>query len=343
MLQAGFAEVDVAVDHAGHHEQTARIESAPAAASGLRSATIAISPPAMPMSAGRRPADVTSVPLRIVISSATMASVKHQPRADPLLGFYGPDSMMWRINREAVLLGAGPAALLLQVAHPLVADGVAQHSTFEHDPFARLRGTIATTMDLVFGDGTAAERAIRRLNSCPCLVRGAGYRALDPELLLWVQATLIVTSVRAYSRWVAPLNGAKREQFWQEARSVGIRLGIPSRMQPGRLAGTGRLLAADACARRPDPRRATARRLAPLIVRPPLPLLPGPLIDLLALPGLALLPDRLRSEFAITWNERRAMTARALDLSVRGWVHAVPGRPRWMPQANAAYARLRPG
>ena len=65
------------------------------------------------------------------------------PRADPLLGFYGPDSMMWRINREAVLLGAGPTALLLQIAHPLVAEGVAHHSTFEADPFKRLHGTIS--------------------------------------------------------------------------------------------------------------------------------------------------------------------------------------------------------
>ena len=129
----------------------------------------------------------------------------------PVLGFYGPDSMMWRINREAVLLGAGPTALLLQIAHPLVAEGVAQHSTFAADPFKRLHGTITTTMDLVFGDGVAADRAVRKLNGVHASVRGAvadqdaqrlaeRYRALDPELLLWVQTTLIVTSVRAYQQ-----------------------------------------------------------------------------------------------------------------------------------------------
>ena len=134
--------------------------------------------------------------------------------------------MMWKINREAVLLGAGPAALLLQIAHPLVAEGVAQHSTFEQDPFARLRGTLITTMDLVFGDGRRAEAAVRRLNSVHAGVRGPGYRALDPALLLWVQVTLIKTSVEAYSRWVAPLSNDEMERFWQEARSVGTRLGI---------------------------------------------------------------------------------------------------------------------
>ena len=101
------------------------------------------------------------------------------PRPDPVLGFYGPDSMMWRINREAVLLGAGPAATLLQVAHPLIAEGVAQHSDFQGDPFGRLRRTLATTMDLVFGDGATAERALRRLNSVHASVRGP---VADPDI-----------------------------------------------------------------------------------------------------------------------------------------------------------------
>src|SRR3954454_15058163 len=156
----------------------------------------------------RRSSAVTTVPLRRIRSKATMASVNERVRADPVLGFYGPDSMMWKINREAVLLGAGPAALLLQVAHPSVAQGVAEHSNFESDPFGRLRRTLMTTMDLVFGDGRRAEAAVRRLNTIHAGVRGEDYRALDPALLLWVQVTLIKTSVEAYSRWVGPLSAA---------------------------------------------------------------------------------------------------------------------------------------
>jgi uncharacterized protein (DUF2236 family) len=265
------------------------------------------------------------------------------PRADPLLGFYGPDSLMWRINREAVLLGAGPTALLLQIAHPSVARGVADHSSFETDPFARLHGTIRTTMDLVFGDGRAAERAVRRLNGIHAGVRGEGYRALDPQLLLWVQVTLIVTSVRAYGRWVGPLSLAEKERFWQEARSVGVRLGItPSHSPPTwtALAAYWReMLAADG----PLQVGETARRLAPLIIRPPLAVLPPPLVDLLALPGRALLPARLRAEFGIRWDDRRAAAARALDLAIRGWVRAMPAPVRSMPQATAAYRRAARG
>lgn len=275
-----------------------------------------------------------------------------EPVAQRTLGFYGPDSMMWRINREAVLLGAGPTALLLQVAHPLVAEGVAHHSDFEADPFKRLHGTIRTTMDLVFGDGVAAERAVRRLNGIHAGVRGRSldpgaaavaesYRALDPELLLWVQVTLIVTSVRAYQRWVGHLSAAEREQFWQEARRVGVRLGIPLSVSPtdwpALTAYWHKMLAPDGPIRVTQ----TARRLAPLIVRPPLPLAPAPVVDLLALPGLAFLPPRLRREYGIAWDSRRERLARLLGVAVRLWTAVVPAGWRSMPQARAAYRRAR--
>jgi uncharacterized protein (DUF2236 family) len=277
-----------------------------------------------------------------------------RPVADPVLGFYGPETQMWRINREAVLLGSGPAALLLQIAHPLVAEGVAAHSDFRADPFRRLRRTLRTTMDLVFGDGATAEEAVRRLNGIHAGVRGDvldpatrsatgtdTYRALAPELLLWVQATLIVTSVRAYERWVGPVSTVERERFWQEARSVGTRMGIPLEVSPP---DWGSLEAWFADMLRPGGPvtvTPTALALAPDIVRPPLPFVPGPVVDLLALPGLALLPDRLRDEFAIGWSSRRERLADALGVAVRTWVTVVPRDWRAMPQARAADRRAR--
>jgi uncharacterized protein (DUF2236 family) len=250
-----------------------------------------------------------------------------------------------------VLLGAGPAALLLQIAHPMVAEGVAQHSTFEQDPFARLRGTLITTMDMVFGDGTTAERAVRRLNSVHRTVRGAvedpvarvvadSYRALDPALLLWVQVTLIKTSVEAYSRWVGRLTAEERERFWQEARTVGVRLGIGLAQSPDSwpaLEDYWRSMLADDGPIHATP---TARRLSPLILRPPLPLLPARVVDLLGMPGLALVPPRLRDEFGIGCSARDEAVANALSAAVRRWTSVVPGPPRWMPQARAAYRRV---
>jgi len=269
-----------------------------------------------------------------------MASLMERATADPVLGFYGPDSMMWKINREAVLLGAGPAALLLQVAHPSVARGVAEHSNFKDDPSGRLRRTLVTTMDLVFGDGATSEAAVRRLNGVHAGVRGEGYRALDPELLLWVQVTLIRMSVEGYSRWVRALTDDERERFWQEARTVGVRLGIPLTKSPADWSALtdywDTMLSDDG----PIHPTKTARDLAPMILRPPLPLVPARVVNLLGMPGLALLPPQLRHEFGIAWTPRDAEVAAVATRVVRAWTGVVPGPPRWMPQARAAYRRI---
>ena len=248
---------------------------------------------------------------------------------------------MWRINREAVLLGAGPTALLLQIAHPSVAQGVAEHSAFEADPFRRLHGTISTTMDLVFGDASAANAAVRRLNGVHATVRGDGYRALDPELLLWVQATLIVTSVRAYHRWVRHLTRPELDLFWDEARSVGVRLGIPLSLSPrdwSALMAYWRRMLSD---RGPIHPTATAKRLAPAIIRPPLARVPGLAVDALALPGLALLPPRLRREYGIAWDSAKELAALSAGKLIRAWAKTVPAPLRSMPQARDAYRRVK--
>src|SRR6185503_3372914 len=79
-------------------------------------------------------------------------------------GLYGPSSEAWRLNREAMLLlGAGPRALLLQLAHPLVAAGVADHSDFRADPWRRLQATLRSYLRIVYGTATAARAEIRRL------------------------------------------------------------------------------------------------------------------------------------------------------------------------------------
>jgi uncharacterized protein (DUF2236 family) len=274
-------------------------------------------------------------------------------RADRARGFYGPGTRTWRINREAVLLAAGPAALLLQVAHPLVAEGVAQHSEFEADPFGRLRRTLATTMDIVFGDAATAERAVSRLNRVHAGVRGevtdreariltgaAAYRALDPELLLWVQATLVVTSVHAYERWVGRLTAEDREAFWAEARRVGTAMGIPLSVSPPDWASLERYWDGMLGAGGPVRVTPTARMLAPRIVRPPLPIVPGWAVTLAALPGLSLLPHRIRAEYGIAWGTRRERLAGWLGRGVRLWIRVTPHAWRAMPQARAAEARV---
>ena len=94
-------------------------------------------------------------------------------RGDP--GLFGPSSEAWRLDREAMLLlGAGPRALLLQIAHPAVAAGVAEHSNFREDPWRRLDGTIRSYLTIVYGSTPAARAEVRRLNELHRGISGIG-------------------------------------------------------------------------------------------------------------------------------------------------------------------------
>ena len=77
-------------------------------------------------------------------------------------GLFGPDSLTWRVNREGALLLGGGRALLLQVAHPLVAAGVSQHSNYREDPFGRLYRTLDTVTTIVFGSASDAKAVAAR-------------------------------------------------------------------------------------------------------------------------------------------------------------------------------------
>ena len=131
--------------------------------------------------------------------------------ASDVAGLYGPDSEAWRLNREAMLLlGAGPRALLLQIAHPAVAAGVNDHSDFRADPWRRLSGTLRSYLTIVYGSAGAARAEIRRLNALHRGIVGPGYAARDPALSLWVHATLIESTMAVADAWLEPLPRDRR-------------------------------------------------------------------------------------------------------------------------------------
>src|SRR3954447_25720474 len=143
------------------------------------------------------------------------------------VGLYGPDSESWRVNREAVLLlASGPRALLFQLAHPLVAEGVDQHSDFRRDPWTRLERTTRSYFRIVYGSTRTARAEIRHLNAFYREIRGSvsdsvartrfgeQYAARDPELSLWVHATLIESVLAAHESWIAPLTPSDRRRYY---------------------------------------------------------------------------------------------------------------------------------
>src|SRR5688500_14670677 len=116
--------------------------------------------------------------------------------------YFSPDSIFWRVNREGLMVLSGPRALLLELAHPLVAAGVAEHSDFRRNPWGRLFRTVGVMTALNFKPYRQARSAAQHTRKCHTRVQGrltedvgpylAGtpYRADDPFLQLWVLATL---------------------------------------------------------------------------------------------------------------------------------------------------------
>src|SRR2546427_8601841 len=131
-------------------------------------------------------------------------------------GLYAEDSITRRVSRENILLLGGGRALLMQLAHPKVAAGVDDHSDFRKHPIRRLRRTVHMTMAIVFGERETALAAARSVNQVHARVRGDGYSALDPDLLLWVHATLVDSALVTYQAFVGRLTSREREDFYQE-------------------------------------------------------------------------------------------------------------------------------
>jgi uncharacterized protein (DUF2236 family) len=142
-------------------------------------------------------------------------------------GLFGPGSAMWRINRERVVLLGGPAAAVLQVAHPMVARGVARHSRFREDSVGRL----ARTLDAVYGVAFGTDDEVRRIESAVARaharVRGDGYSAFDPAAQKWVMATLIMGSASMFERYVGPIPRTELDRLLEENDRFGAVFGLP--------------------------------------------------------------------------------------------------------------------
>src|SRR5436305_10356311 len=120
-------------------------------------------------------------------------------------GLFPADSVIRRVYADSVCgMGAG-TALLLQLAHPSIARGVHDHSDYENRPLDRLFGTFLAVNAVVFGSRRDAEQMRTAIGRVHARVTGPGYRALDPDLPLWVNATLLGTAVQFYERLIRPL------------------------------------------------------------------------------------------------------------------------------------------
>ena len=220
-------------------------------------------------------------------------------------GLFPDDSTIRRVNRENVLLLGGGRALLMQLAHPKVAAGVDEHSDFRRAPIRRLRRTIGIIMAVVFGDRQTALAAARSINQAHGRVRGAGYHAQDPDLLLWVHATLVDTSLVTYEAFVHRLSPGEAETFYQEMKTLGEVLGIPSQKFPDSLADFNAYMDASMGDQGPVRVEPLARELARHVLRPRLRLVPGGAMIPFEIVTTGLLPASLREQYGLAWGRRQ--------------------------------------
>ena len=137
-------------------------------------------------------------------------------------GYFGPDSMMWQVNKEITVLFGGARALLMHAAHPLIAAGARQTSFYQRDPWKRLIRTLSLQNSLTFGTKEEADESANRINKLHEVIKGTDeitgevYDALDDEQLLWVHACLQISSIYFYELTVKELTEVEKDQYHLE-------------------------------------------------------------------------------------------------------------------------------
>lgn len=238
------------------------------------------------------------------------------------------DALIARVNEEpAILLGAG-RALLLQLAHPHVAAGVAEHSDFQHNPFKRLQGTLEAVYTMVYGPADLADGVGERVQWIHTFVRSDVYEANDPANLLWVHATLLDSALSCYEAVVRPLTEVERETYYQEMVVVAERFGCPRDKQPATHADFQDYW---------DKQVATmtvsdeGRKLVRDVIEPRLPLrldVPlRPALNAFRIATLGSTPEAIRAQLGYSWSERDQRRYDRIYAFARGYHRVVP---RWL-------------
>ena len=266
-------------------------------------------------------------------------------------GWFGPGSQVWRVWREKLLLLGGPTALLLQLAHPLIAAGVAAHSSFRHDPLRRLRGTLDTTLTVAFGDRQQALTAAARVGklhqrvqgrlpvASGCFPAGTVYHASDPHLALWVHATLVMVALDVTNQFISSLSLEQRADYYQQSKPFAMLFGVTEQVLPDSYVAfetylqrmvQGPELAVDQ----------TAQELAAAVFDGWLLALPHPPAVATRLLTAGLLPARFQEGFGLAWGRREQYLYAVLRGALRVAAPSLPPTLRFWPHYGVALRRV---
>jgi uncharacterized protein (DUF2236 family) len=264
----------------------------------------------------------------------------------------GPRSITWRRASDSRTLLAAGYALMLQVAHPTVGAGVAEHSVYKHDPWGRLSRTLDFTNSLIYAEPPVAAAVARRIRSMHRQIKGvkpdgSRYHALEPAAYAWVHATLFEAIASAHARFGNPLHGEQVEQFWVEWRRLGRLLGIRESDLPmthERFREYFGAMVADVLEDNQSV-RGVMDSLAEF-ASPPLPRYAAaawrlggfPAGRLLRLTTIGLLPPLLRERFGLRWTIAQELELLALGAATRA---ATPLMPSSLRAFGPSYLRWR--
>jgi len=247
-------------------------------------------------------------------------------------GLFDDAAVIRRVAREGLLLAGGGRATLLQVAHPGVAHGVYDHSDFADRPLDRLRTTMSYVYGVLFGTRDEARAISRAVAALHRRVTGPGYFADDPDLQVWVNATLYDTAMVLYQRVVRPLPDGDADVCFRQYSVLATAIGCPESAWPADRAAFATYWQAMISSLKVS---AEARVIANALMWPrklPFALRPG--IPLNRFVTIGLLPAPIRAGYHFSWSPRRE---RLLDAGLSATSVVYPHLPHRVRDAAKDY------
>jgi uncharacterized protein (DUF2236 family) len=232
------------------------------------------------------------------------------------------------VTEPALMLGAG-RALMLQVAHPKVAQGVADHSDFRDKPLPRLFGTLDFLTIVALGTDEEADRIGTVVRQVHDRITGPGYSGNDPELQVWVNATLIDAALYVYEEILGSPSGDVAEEYVRQAAMVADVLGCPAGIQPADLASFRAYLDQMIASLEVS---GTGREVARAVLSARKPWFLRPALSLNRFITTGLLPEPLRAQFGLKWSPGRDRLLWSLLRTGAFFYLLIPGRLRRSPQ-----------
>lgn len=266
------------------------------------------------------------------------------------MGIVPDGSIVRDVAAERVVILGGLPAVLLQVAHPMVAQGVWDYSSFERDPLARMISTLDATLVMTFGDSDQVAEQAGRVRLRHQSVhgelgqahgewkRGERYSALDPELCLWVYATGVELVLDTYGAFCSPLGQKARAQYYACGKPLAELMGVKPSILPASY-GQFRAYYQDMLGRlvvgplaREIAAAVFAAKLGPVPVSPL-----GPVIAAALMPS-----DRMREAYRLKWGWREQAIWQAFRVAVAAAVRVAPPQVSEWPHARVARQRSAP-